>query len=129
VDAPDRVYKSELGKFQAVVREIKERRAKGQPVLVGTASIEKNEILGELLRRENIPFNLLNAKNHEKEAEFIAQAGRRGAVTVATYLRVTFPLVHALNIKWTSKLTIIVFDPCLDILLAPRRIVRLHQRA
>jgi preprotein translocase subunit SecA len=84
VDAPDRVYKSELGKFQAVVREIKERRAKGQPVLVGTASIEKNEILGELLRRENIPFNLLNAKNHEKEAEFIAQAGRRGAVTVAT---------------------------------------------
>ncbi len=83
-DLPDRVYKSELGKFKAVIREIKERHATGQPILVGTASIEKNEVLSELLRMEGIPFNLLNAKNHEREAEFIAQAGSRGAVTIAT---------------------------------------------
>ncbi len=84
IDLPDRVYRSEMGKFKAVVREIKELRAKGQPVLVGTASIEKNEILGELLKMEGIPYNLLNAKNHEKEGELIAQAGKAGAVTVAT---------------------------------------------
>jgi preprotein translocase subunit SecA len=84
VDLPDRVYKNETGKFLAVVREIKERHEKGQPVLVGTVSIEKNEMLGELLKREGVPFNLLNAKNHEKEAEIIAQAGRIGAVTIAT---------------------------------------------
>jgi preprotein translocase subunit SecA len=83
-DLPDRVYKNERGKFLATVREIKELHSLGQPVLVGTASIEKNEILAELLRMEGIPFNLLNAKNHEREGEYIAQAGRKGAVTVAT---------------------------------------------
>jgi preprotein translocase subunit SecA len=83
-DGPDRVYKNEVGKFKAAIREIKARHEAGQPVLVGTASIEKNEILGEMLKMEGIPFNLLNAKNHEKEAEFIAQAGRKGAVTIAT---------------------------------------------
>lgn len=83
-DLRDRVYKNEIGKFRAVVREIKERNAKGQPVLVGTVSIEKNEILGELLKSEGVPFNLLNAKNHEREGEIIAQAGRKGAVTIAT---------------------------------------------
>ncbi len=84
LDYPDRVYKNELGKFKAVIQEIKMRHSQGQPLLVGTASIEKNEILAELLKAEGIPFNLLNAKNHEREGEFIAQAGRKGAVTVAT---------------------------------------------
>jgi len=83
-DLPDRVFRSEKGKFQAAVREIKRLHELGQPVLVGTASIEKNEVLGELLRMEGIPYNLLNAKNHEREGEWIAQAGRKGAVTVAT---------------------------------------------
>jgi preprotein translocase subunit SecA len=83
-DIPDRVYKGHEGKFQAVVQEIKRRHEIGQPVLVGTSSIEKNELLGALLLREGIPFSLLNAKNHESEAEIIAQAGRPGAVTVAT---------------------------------------------
>ncbi len=83
-DLPDRVYKNEIGKFKAVVQEIKARHDKGQPILVGTASIEKNEILGELLKTEGIPYSLLNAKNHEREGETIAQAGRKGAVTIAT---------------------------------------------
>jgi len=83
-DLPDGVYRTEMGKFKAVVRDIKKLRETGQPVLVGTASIEKNEILGELLKMEGIPYNLLNAKNHEKEGEWIAQAGKSGAVTVAT---------------------------------------------
>ncbi|MCA9391110.1 MAG: preprotein translocase subunit SecA [Candidatus Magasanikbacteria bacterium] len=83
-DLVDRVYKSELGKYRAVVREIKARHETGQPVLVGTASIDKNELLSKMLEIEGVPHNVLNAKNHEKEAEFIAQAGRRGAVTVAT---------------------------------------------
>jgi len=81
---PDRIYKSQEGKFQALVREIKERHAKGQPVLVGTTSIEKNEYLGKLLEREGVPHQILNAKQHEKEAEIIAQAGKLGAVTIAT---------------------------------------------
>ncbi len=80
----DRVYKTEMGKFKAVVREAKERSAKGQPVLIGTVSIEKNELLSKMLKREGVEHRLLNAKNHEKEAEIIAQAGRFGAVTVAT---------------------------------------------
>jgi len=80
----DRIYKSEMGKFQAVVREIKERHEKGQPVLVGTISIQKNELLGQLLDRSGVPHQALNAKNHEKEASIIAQAGRTGAVTIAT---------------------------------------------
>ena len=84
VDKTDRIYKSEAGKFTSVVREIKERHAKGQPVLVGTVSIEKNELLASMLTREGVPHNLLNAKNHEKEAAIIAQAGKPGAVTIAT---------------------------------------------
>ncbi len=83
-DLPDRVYKSEEGKFKAVVQEIKERHENGQPILVGTVSISKNEYLGKLLDIEGIPHEILNAKNHEREAEIIAQAGRLGAVTVAT---------------------------------------------
>ncbi|MFZ5364186.1 MAG: preprotein translocase subunit SecA [Patescibacteria group bacterium] len=83
-DMADRIYRTEHGKFMAVVREIKERHEKGQPVLIGTISIEKNEILSEMLSREGISHQILNAKHHEKEAEIIAQAGRAGAVTVAT---------------------------------------------
>lgn len=78
------MYKTENGKYRAVIRQIKECHEKGQPVLVGTVSIEKNELLGKLLTREGIKHNLLNAKNHEKEAEIVAQAGKFGAVTVAT---------------------------------------------
>ena len=84
IDNEDVVYKTEMGKYRAVIQQIKECHAKGQPVLVGTVSIEKNELLGKLLSREHIPHNLLNAKNHEKEAEIVAQAGKLGAVTIAT---------------------------------------------
>jgi preprotein translocase subunit SecA len=83
-DLPDRIYKTLNGKFKALVEEIKERHKKGQPVLVGTVSIEKNEYLGKLLEREGIPHNILNAKYHDKEGEIIAQAGRLKAVTIAT---------------------------------------------
>ncbi|MDO4314473.1 MAG: preprotein translocase subunit SecA [Oscillospiraceae bacterium] len=83
-DHHDVVYKTEAGKFRAVIAQIKECHEKGQPVLVGTVSIEKNELLSKLLAREGIRHNLLNAKNHEKEAEIVAQAGKLGAVTVAT---------------------------------------------
>jgi len=83
-DLPDRIYRTERGKFQAVAREIKDRSQKGQPVLVGTVSIEKNERLSALLKKEGISHQLLNAKNHEQEAQIIAQAGKAGAVTVAT---------------------------------------------
>ncbi len=83
-DMTDRVYKNEAGKYLAVAREAKALHEKGQPVLIGTISIDKNEMLSELLRREGVPHNILNAKNHEREAEFIAQAGRRGGVTLAT---------------------------------------------
>jgi preprotein translocase subunit SecA len=83
-DAPDMVYKSEQGKFNAVLSEIGKLHAKGQPVLVGTISIEKSELLSHLLKKKNIPHSVLNAKYHEKEAEIIAQAGRKGAVTIAT---------------------------------------------
>ncbi len=83
-DHSDRVYKNETGKFGAVVAEVKRLYEAGQPVLVGTISIEKNEILSELLKREGVPHELLNAKNHEREAAIIAQAGRKGAVTIAT---------------------------------------------
>ncbi|QQG45249.1 MAG: preprotein translocase subunit SecA [Candidatus Sungiibacteriota bacterium] len=83
-DRSDLVFRTERGKFQAVVREIKERHGRGQPVLVGTVSIEKNERLAKSLQVEGIPHEVLNAKNHEREALIIAQAGRRGAVTVAT---------------------------------------------
>ena len=83
-DDPDVVYKTEAGKFRAVIRQIKECHAKGQPVLVGTISIEKSELLSQLLRREGVPHNVLNAKHHEREAEIVAQAGHFGAVTIAT---------------------------------------------
>ena len=84
VDNEDSVYKTENGKYRAVIQQVKACHAKGQPVLVGTVSIEKNELLGKMLTREGIKHNLLNAKNHEKEAEIVAQAGQFGAVTVAT---------------------------------------------
>ena len=84
IDNPDIVYKTEAGKFRAVIAKIKQCHAKGQPVLVGTISIEKSELLSQLLKREGIPHNVLNAKHHEKEAEIIAQAGHLGAVTIAT---------------------------------------------
>ena len=84
IDHHDVVYKTEAGKFRAVIEQIKECHAKGQPVLVGTVSIEKNELLSGMLAKEGIAHNLLNAKNHEKEAEIVAQAGKLGAVTVAT---------------------------------------------
>lgn len=83
-DLADRVYKTEKGKFEALVREIKERQLKGQPVLVGTTSIEKNEYLGKLLNREGVPHQILNAKHHQREGEIIAQAGKSGAITIAT---------------------------------------------
>jgi preprotein translocase subunit SecA len=84
IDNPDVVYKTEKGKFKAIVNDICEKYKKGQPVLVGTTSIEKNERLSEMLNKKGIPHNLLNAKNHEKEAEIIAMAGQKFAVTVAT---------------------------------------------
>jgi len=84
LDLPDRIYKTVSAKWKAVAGEIKERHLKGQPVLVGTVSIEKNELLSAMLKREGIPHNVLNAKNHESEGQIIAQAGRLGQVTVAT---------------------------------------------
>ena len=84
IDHPDVVYKTEAGKFRAVIRQIKECHEKGQPVLVGTISIEKSEILSKMLKKEGVPHSVLNAKHHEKEAEIVAQAGKLGAVTIAT---------------------------------------------
>lgn len=83
-DLPDVVYKTEDGKFRAVVEEIVRRHEKGQPVLVGTVSIEKSEKLSRMLKKRGVPHQVLNAKYHEKEAEIVAQAGRLGAVTIAT---------------------------------------------
>ena len=83
-DHSDIVYKTEAGKFRAIVRQVKACHEKGQPVLVGTISIEKSEVLSKLLKREGIPHNVLNAKYHEMEAQIIAQAGKFGAVTIAT---------------------------------------------
>jgi preprotein translocase subunit SecA len=101
-DMPDRIYRTERGKFSAAISEIKERHKKGQPVLVGTVSIEKNELLSALLKKEGIPHNVLNAKNHEKEAQIIAEAGRRGAVTVATNMAGRGVDI-VLGGKWESK--------------------------
>lgn len=84
IDHNDLIFQTEFGKFKAVANKVKELHSKGQPVLIGTVSIEKNELLSNYLKSEGIPHNLLNAKNHEKEGEIIAQAGRFGAVTVAT---------------------------------------------
>ena len=83
-DFPDQIYKDEPSKFKAVVREIEQFHKEGRPVLVGTVSIEKSEMLGDLLKRKGIPYQVLNAKLHEKEAAIISQAGQPGAVTVAT---------------------------------------------
>ena len=84
VDQTDVVYKTEMGKYRAIIRQVKECHAKGQPVLVGTISIERSELLSKMLKREGIPHNVLNAKFHEMEAQIIAQAGKYGAVTIAT---------------------------------------------
>ena len=84
VDYPDMVYKTEAGKFNAVLAEILDCNRRGQPVLVGTVSIEKSEQLSALLKRQGIPHQVLNAKYHEQEAEIVAQAGRLGSVTIAT---------------------------------------------
>ncbi len=84
VDYPDCVYKNEVGKFNAVIDEIVERHKIGQPILIGTISIEKSELLSSMLKKRGIPHQVLNAKFHEKEAEIIAQAGQFGAVTIAT---------------------------------------------
>ncbi len=83
-DLNDLVYKTQEEKFEAVVKKVKELHKKGQPVLIGTTSVEKSEYLSRLLKKEGIPHNVLNAKHHEKEAEIIAKAGQKGAVTVAT---------------------------------------------
>ena len=84
IDDPDRVYKTEEAKYRAIIAQIEECHAKGQPVLVGTVSIEKSELLSKMLTRKGIKHNVLNAKQHDKEAEIIAQAGKLGSVTVAT---------------------------------------------
>ena len=84
LDHSDVVYKTEAGKFRAIIRQVKDCHEKGQPVLVGTVSIEKSEVLSKLLKREGIPHNVLNAKHHEQEAQIVAQAGHFGAVTIAT---------------------------------------------
>ena len=83
-DLPDVVYKTEVGKFRAIIQQVRECHEKGQPVLVGTISIEKSELLSKLLKHQGIPHNVLNAKYHEQEAQIIAQAGKFGAVTIAT---------------------------------------------
>ena len=83
-DQSDVVYKTEAGKFRAIIRQVQECHEKGQPVLVGTVSIEKSEILSKLLKRTGVPHNVLNAKFHEQEAQIVAQAGKLGAVTIAT---------------------------------------------
>ena len=84
IDKPDNIFKTENGKFTALIRDIEECHKKGQPVLVGTISIEKSELLSSLLKKKGIKHEVLNAKYHEKEAEIIAQAGKKGAVTIAT---------------------------------------------
>ncbi len=83
-DLPDRVFSTETGKKKAIVREIMERHEKGQPILVGTVTVDKSEEISRLLRANGVKHNILNAKNHEREAEIVAQAGRYGAVTIAT---------------------------------------------
>ena len=83
-DRTDRIYKTEAGKFKALVAEVKELHKKGQPVLVGTVSIEKNEVLSKLLTEAKVPHQMLNAKNNESEASIVAKAGQKGAVTLAT---------------------------------------------
>src|ERR1043165_6715125 len=83
-DHPDLVYKNEAGKFRAVVADVEDCHQRGQPVLVGTVSVEKSEVVANLLRAKGLPFNVLNAKHHQREASIVAQAGRKGAITIAT---------------------------------------------
>lgn len=83
-DFNDQIFRTELGKYKAISRKVKELHDKGQPVLIGTVSIEKNEVLSQFLKSEGIPHEILNAKNHEREGEIIAQAGKKGSVTIAT---------------------------------------------
>lgn len=84
IDRDDLIYQSEIGKFKATAKKVKELNEKGQPVLIGTVSIEKNELLSAFLKKEGVPHQTLNAKNHEHEGEIIAQAGKKGNVTIAT---------------------------------------------
>ncbi len=84
IDRPDRIYRTEAGKFRAIVREVKSLHTKGQPVLIGTNSIDKNEVLADALSKAKIPHQILNAKNNEREAAIVAKAGQKGAVTLAT---------------------------------------------
>ncbi|MBQ7134354.1 MAG: preprotein translocase subunit SecA [Ruminococcus sp.] len=84
IDHPDAIFKTERGKFLAIIEEIKNAHAKGQPVLVGTISIEKSEVLSKMLKKSGVAHSVLNAKHHEKEAQIVAQAGKLGAVTIAT---------------------------------------------
>lgn len=86
IDSNDLIFQTEIGKFKAIARRVKELNKKGQPVLIGTVSIEKNELLSQYLLREGVPHEVLNAKNHEREGEIVAQAGRKGGVTIATNL-------------------------------------------
>ncbi|HEX2687770.1 MAG TPA: preprotein translocase subunit SecA, partial [Kofleriaceae bacterium] len=83
-DHPDLVYKNEAGKFRAVVADVEDCHKRGQPVLVGTVSVEKSEVVANLLKAKGLPFNVLNAKQHQREASIVAQAGRKGAITIAT---------------------------------------------
>src|SRR5215813_413708 len=83
-DHPDLVYKNEAGKFRAVVADVEDCHQRGQPVLVGTVSVEKSEVVANLLRAKGLPFNVLNAKQHQREASIVAQAGRKAAITIAT---------------------------------------------
>ena len=83
-DEDDQIYRTAREKFEGVVKEIKEANAKGQPVLVGTTSIERSEFISEVLTKDNIPHNVLNARQHEQEAQIVADAGKPGAVTIAT---------------------------------------------
>jgi preprotein translocase subunit SecA len=84
IDDNDLIFQTEIGKYKAIARKVKELHAKGQPVLIGTVSIEKNEVLSQFLKAEGVPHEVLNAKNHEREGEIVAQAGKKGAVTIAT---------------------------------------------
>ncbi len=84
IDQPDKIYKTQDGKFKAIAKQVKELQKKGQPVLIGTVSVEKNELLARYLQSEGVSFEVLNAKNHEREGEIVAQAGRAHAVTLST---------------------------------------------
>ena len=83
-DLPDLVYSTKAGKYKAIINCVKEIHEKGEPILIGTISVEANEELSKLLKKNNLPHEVLNAKNHEREAEIIAHAGEKGAITLAT---------------------------------------------